>query len=39
MVANGQSAPICKCVIVGTFSRAYRREDNVQVVPLYTLAP
>ena len=39
MVEGGQEPPVCKCVVVGTFSHAYTREDGVQVVPLLALAP
>ncbi|WEV46774.1 DUF4143 domain-containing protein [Bifidobacterium sp. ESL0690] len=39
MVAGGQEPPRCKCVIVGTFNRAYNRPDGVRVVPLATLRP
>lgn len=39
MVAGGQEPPRCKCVIVGTFNRAYTRPDGVRVVPLATLRP
>ncbi|WEV67479.1 DUF4143 domain-containing protein [Bifidobacterium sp. ESL0769] len=39
MIAGGQEPPRCKCVIVGTFNRAYTRPDGVRVVPLATLRP